>query len=70
MMNFRDSVEVLLGRGGIQVKSPDQLEKVARELLSRPDEIERLGAMAKEAVRKVRGASKRNAEELLALIRA
>jgi 3-deoxy-D-manno-octulosonic-acid transferase len=68
MMNFRDSVEVLLGRGGIQVQTPSQLERVGRELLSRPDEISRLGTMAMEAVRRVSGASRRNAEELLALL--
>ncbi len=69
MMNFRDSVEVLLGRGGIQVATPDQLEKVGKELLSRPEEIEHLGAMAREAVKKARGASRRNAEFLLELVR-
>src|SRR5207244_4565399 len=35
MMNFRESVEVLLGRGGIQVQSPAQLEKVAKEQIGR-----------------------------------
>jgi 3-deoxy-D-manno-octulosonic-acid transferase len=69
MMNFRDSVEVLIGRGGIQVQSPAQLEKVARELLGRPSEIEQLGAMARAAVNKVRGASLRNAELLLSQLR-
>lgn len=68
MRNFRDSVEVLLGRGGIQVASPEQLERVASELLTRPDEVERLGEMAAEAVHRVRGASARNAEALLALV--
>ena len=69
MMNFRDSVEVLLGRGGIQVQSPQQLERVLRELIGRPEEIVQLGEMAKIAVQKVRGASLRNAELLLALAR-
>lgn len=67
MMNFRDSVEVLLGRGGIQVQSADQLEKVMRELIGRPDELERLGSMAQTAVQKARGASRRNAELILDL---
>lgn len=67
MMNFRDSVEVLLGRGGIQVSTPAQLEKVAKELLARPGEIAQLGEMARAAVNKVRGASLRNAELLLSL---
>jgi 3-deoxy-D-manno-octulosonic-acid transferase len=70
MVNFRDSVEVLLGRGGIQVQSPRQLERVARELLARPGELEQLGQMARSAVQKVRGASRRNAELLLDLIAA
>ena len=43
MENFKDSVQVLQGRGGIQVASPDQLFKVAEELLSRPDQLEELG---------------------------
>ncbi len=67
MMNFRDSVEILLGRGGIQVQSPAQLEKIGRELLSRPEEIERLGVMARNAVQKARGASAKNAEMILDL---
>lgn len=67
MANFRDSVEVLLGRGGIQVQTPAQLEKVARELLGRPDELRHLGEMARAAVQKARGASARNAELILGL---
>jgi 3-deoxy-D-manno-octulosonic-acid transferase len=69
MQNFRDSVEVLLGRGGIQVTSVEQLEKVGRELLARPEELEHLGGMARAAVQKIRGASERNAEALLGLVR-
>ncbi|MBI4815321.1 MAG: 3-deoxy-D-manno-octulosonic acid transferase [Deltaproteobacteria bacterium] len=68
MANFRDSVEVLVGRGGIQVANPEALARVARELLLRPDEIDRLGEMARVAVSKARGASKRNADELIRLI--
>lgn len=68
MMNFRDSVEVLLGRGGIQVANRAQLEEVACDLLRRPDELARLGDMAREAVQKARGASVRNAEALLTLL--
>jgi 3-deoxy-D-manno-octulosonic-acid transferase len=68
MMNFRDSVEVLLGRGGIQVQSPEQLEQLARELLAKPEECARLGAMAQAAVQKVSGASARNAEALVELV--
>lgn len=68
MMNFRDSVEVLLGRGGIQVQTAEQLEQLARELLAKPEECVRLGAMAQAAVQKVSGASARNAEALVDLV--
>ena len=67
MMNFRDSVEVLLGRGGLQVHSPAQLQQVAKELLERPEEIAQLGEMARTAVQKARGASPRNAHAILQL---
>ncbi len=68
MESFKDSVQVLVGRGGIQVATPEQLLHVARELLSRPDEILRLGAMAREAVGAVRGASARNVDHILRAI--
>jgi 3-deoxy-D-manno-octulosonic-acid transferase len=68
MQSFKDSVQVLVGRGGLQVATPEQLLKVARELLSRPDEILRLGAMAREAVGAVRGASARNVDHMLRAI--
>jgi 3-deoxy-D-manno-octulosonic-acid transferase len=68
MENFKDSVQVLVGRGGIQVATPEQLHRVARELLSRPEEIVRLGAMAREAVGAIRGASARNVEHMLRVL--
>jgi 3-deoxy-D-manno-octulosonic-acid transferase len=68
MESFKDSVQVLVGRGGIQVATPDRLHHVARELLSRPDEILRLGAMARDAVGAVRGASSRNVDHMLRAI--
>lgn len=68
MANFRDSVEVLVGRGGIQVPSVEQLQRVVNDLLRRPAELERLGDMARVAVEKVRGASARNAVCLLDLV--
>ena len=55
MENFKDSVQVLQGRGGIQVASPEQLLKVAEELLSRPDQLEELGALARGSVTSIRG---------------
>lgn len=68
MENFKDSVQVLQGRGGIQVASPDQLFKVAEELLSRPDKLEELGALARGSVTSIRGASARNVEHMLSML--
>jgi 3-deoxy-D-manno-octulosonic-acid transferase len=68
MENFKDSVQVLQGRGGIQVATPDQLVKVADELLSRPDQIRELGALARRSVGAIRGASARNVDHLLSAL--
>ena len=68
MENFQDSVQVLVGRGGLQVKDPAALEKLLRELLARPDELAALGAMAREAVSSTRGASVRDARLIAALL--
>lgn len=67
MENFRGSVRVLLGRGGIQVSGPLRLERVLGDLLARPEEIAKLGAMAREAVTAVQGATEVCTRELLAL---
>src|SRR6185369_7421922 len=50
MENFRDSVQVLLGRGGVQVNDANHLTEVAQELLARPDAALSLGALAEQAV--------------------
>ena len=68
MENFKDSVQVLQGRGGIQVGTPERLLKVADELLSRPDQLEELGALARRAVSSIRGASARNVDHMLAAL--
>ncbi len=68
MENFKDSVQVLQGRGGIQVGTPEQLRKVAGELLGRPERLAELGALAREAVLAVRGASSRNVDHMLRLL--
>jgi 3-deoxy-D-manno-octulosonic-acid transferase len=65
MENFKDSLQVLVGRGGIQVATPEQLLKVAQELLSRPDKIAELGELARQAVSQIRGASARNVDHML-----
>jgi 3-deoxy-D-manno-octulosonic-acid transferase len=68
MENFKDSVQVLQGRGGIQVASADQLLRVADELLSRPDQVEELGALARGSVTAIRGASARNVDHMLSIL--
>jgi 3-deoxy-D-manno-octulosonic-acid transferase len=65
MENFKDSCQVLVGRGGIQVATPEQLLKVAQELLARPDKIAELGELARQAVSQIRGASRRNVDHML-----
>lgn len=67
MENFRGSVRVLLGRGGIQVSDPHRLQRVLGDLLERPEEIAKLGEMAREAVTAVQGATEVCTRELLAL---
>lgn len=68
MQNFADSVQVLLGRGGVQVASPGQLERVMTDLLHRPEHREELGRLASMQVTKARGAAARNAEVIVALL--
>lgn len=69
MSNFADSLEVLQGRGGIQLGSFHELEQVLRSLLEREGECERLGRIAQASVRKFSGASARDADILLRLAR-
>ena len=68
MENFQDSVQVLVGRGGLQVKDPMALLRLMRDLLARPDEILKLGELARDAVSSVRGASARDARLIAELL--
>ncbi|HEY6099021.1 MAG TPA: glycosyltransferase N-terminal domain-containing protein, partial [Anaeromyxobacter sp.] len=68
MENFKDSVQVLQGRGGLQVATPERLLKVADELLSRPDQLAELGTLARQSVTSIRGASVRNVEHMLSIL--
>ncbi len=70
MENFADSVQVLMGRGGIQVKDEEQLVRVLHELLAKPELIADLGAMAQSAVTTAHGASERDVDHLLKLLKA
>jgi 3-deoxy-D-manno-octulosonic-acid transferase len=68
MENFQDSVQVLVGRGGLQVRDPGALLLLLRELLERPGELQTLGQLAREAVSAVRGASARDARLIADLL--
>ncbi|GMU62628.1 MAG: 3-deoxy-D-manno-octulosonic acid transferase [Myxococcaceae bacterium] len=70
MENFRDSVQVLVGRGGIQVNDAEHLWRVTSDLLARPDSLGPLGDLARSAVLQVSGASDRNVEALAKLVAA
>ncbi len=69
MENFRDSVKVLLGRGGIQVSDFRRFKRVVSDLLSDPTEIAKLGEMARDSVSAVQGASRSDADVILQLVR-
>jgi 3-deoxy-D-manno-octulosonic-acid transferase len=68
MENFHDSVQVLVGRGGIQVNDPEHLFRVVSELLARPENLASLGELAQSAVRQVSGASQRNVAQMSRLL--
>src|SRR5229473_1973531 len=68
MENFQDSVQVLVGRGGLPVRDAAALQRILRDLLGRPEEILTLGQLAREAVSAVRGASARDARLIADLI--
>jgi 3-deoxy-D-manno-octulosonic-acid transferase len=68
MENFADSVQVLVGRGGLQVRDPAALLRLLHDLLARPDELRKLGELARDAVSSVRGASARDARLIAELL--
>jgi 3-deoxy-D-manno-octulosonic-acid transferase len=68
MENFHDSVQLLVGRGGIQVNDSEHLYRVMSELLLRPESLQALGDLAKSTVHQVKGASDRNVEILAGLL--
>lgn len=67
MHNFTDAVGVLVGRGGIQVASPAQLQRVMSDLLQHPRTCTALGEVARHQVQAVSGAASRNAALLAEL---
>ena len=48
MENFHDSVQVLVGRGGIQVNDAEHLWRVMSDLLARPESIDVAGRAGAE----------------------
>lgn len=68
MENFTDAVQVLLGRGGLQVASSDQLARILTDLVSRDAYRRELGELARAQVTQVRGAARRNAELIAGLL--
>jgi 3-deoxy-D-manno-octulosonic-acid transferase len=68
MQNFRDSVKMLVGRGGIQVPDGPRLQQTMEALLAAPDEMAKLGRLAREVVDGVQGASRANAEAIAGLL--
>ena len=68
MENFHDSVQVLVGRGGIQVNDEEHLFRTLHELLARPEAATALGELARAAVQQIRGASDRNVALLARLL--
>ncbi len=70
MDNFSDSVQVLLGRGGIQVADAEHFEGLVNDLLGRPETCAQLGELAAQAVRQVSGASQRNVDLVARLLGA
>ncbi|WP_342374713.1 3-deoxy-D-manno-octulosonic acid transferase [Myxococcus stipitatus] len=67
MDNFRDSVTVLSGHGGLQVVDAEALHTRLVELLEDPGRITELGALALATVGRISGASDRNAEAMTTL---
>ncbi len=68
MSNVEDSVQILLGRGGLQISTPEQLERILDELLTNPEQAKDLGLKAGTQARSVQGAAQQNAEAIMGII--
>ncbi len=68
MQNFHDSVQVLVGRGGIQVNDTRHLLRVILELFEKPEALHQLGQMARQTVEQISGASDRNVAAMRVLL--
>ena len=61
MENVGDAVQLLLGRGGVQVADALGLERAVHDLLGDDDTRRELGELAAASVRRARGAAEKNA---------
>ncbi len=69
MNNFAEEAALLSASGGgIQIESPADLYTVLHDLLSQPEKVKRLGALAAQTVNDHRGATERNLEMIGSLL--
>ena len=69
MNNFTEEAAFLLAEGGgIQIEGPADLYRVLHDLVRRPEEVQRLGALAAQTVNDHRGAAARNLAMIDALL--
>ena len=69
MNNFAEEAAFLSAEGGgIQIEGPADLYTVLHDLLSQPEEVRRLGALAAQTVNGHRGATERNLKMIDALL--
>ena len=64
MDNFSDAVQLLLGRGGIQVNNQEQLRNILLELLVNEKEMQQLGLLAQKNIQHLKGVAAKNAQKL------
>ncbi len=65
MDNFAEAVELLVGRGGLQVDDFEVLEATLNQLLDAPEQARETGRLAAEAVAGQQGAARRCADVIL-----
>jgi len=65
MENFVEAVELLVGRGGLQVDDYGILEQTLNQLLDSPERAVETGNLAAEAVAGQQGAARRCAEAIV-----
>jgi len=70
MFNFRAIAGLFLdGRAAVEVRSRDELEKAVKELLADPAGCAQRGRASRELIIKNQGATKRNGQEIIAVLK-